>query len=232
MEQLSGTMNNMNTISKAERGSSILIIPLVISVVLLFGAIGFGGWSYNKMLDYKNNVDTKVALAVNAEKLQEAAAKDAEFAQIEKDPLTTYQGPAAFGSVTIRYPKTWSAYVNDDGNGTPYVDGYFFPGHVPNTNNADNAYALRVQVVQESYSDVLNEVQGNVDNGVTTVVPYKAPKVPTVIGVYIKGKLTGTKSGSMVVLPLRNMTIKLWTEATSFQNDFDTRILPNFTFAP
>jgi len=58
------------------------------------------------------------------------------------------------------------------------------------------------------------------------------PKVPGVIGVKVTGALGNGKSGTMVVIPLRNMTLKLWTEAPSFQQDFNTNILPNLSFAP
>jgi hypothetical protein len=215
-----------------ERGSALLAISLILTILLLIGAVVFGGWAYGKMQDYKNNVDAKVSLAVNTAKQQESAAKDAEFAQVQKQPLKSYNGPQAYGSVTIQYPKSWSAYVKDDGNESPYVDGYFYPNVVPNVQNQSNAFALRVQVVQQSYSSVLNEVQSFVQQGATTVVPYKAAKVPSVIGVRIDGKISNQKNGSMVVLPLRNMTLKIWTEAPSFQVDFTNNILPNFTFAP
>lgn len=214
------------------RGFSVLVIPLVLSILLLIGAAVFGGWAYGKMLDYKNNTDAKIAAAVQVAKQQEDVAKDAAFAQAEKNPLRTYTGPGAYGSVSVSYPKTWSAYVADDTNNSPYIDGYFNPGVVPDIQGQNSAFALRVQVVQQSYSNVISSFTGNVQQGTTKVTPYHMPKVPNVIGVRVDGKLQGQKSGSMVVLPLRNMTLEVWTETPSTISDFNNIILPNFTFAP
>ncbi len=53
-------------------------------------------------------------------------SKDNEFIVREKQPLQTYTGPSAFGSISVKYPKTWSAYVDETNSSTP-VDGYFHP---------------------------------------------------------------------------------------------------------
>jgi hypothetical protein len=205
---------------------------LIIVSVLLVSALGFGGWAFAQMLDYKNNVDAKVATAVDAAKAQEDQAKDAAFAEQEKSPLRTYTGPSAYGSVKIQYPKTWSAYVADGRNSSPFIDAYFYPGAVPDIQSQNSVFALRVQLVQDSYSSVINSLAGYIHQGKTTVRPYKSAKVPSVIGARIEGALPNNKSGSMVVIPLRNMTLKIWTEAPQFKADFDKYILPNYSFAP
>ena len=218
--------------SSSEHGFSLLIVPIALLGLLLIGTLAFGTWAYMSRQDYKNNVDAKVATAVATAKQQEATAKDAEFVQKEKLPLRSYIGPAAYGSVTIKYPKTWSAYVADDATSSPFVDGYFYPGVVPNIQGQSSAFAVRVQVVQQSYNSVLATLQEYVTAGKTKVAPYKAPNVPSVIGVRVDGQITPQKTGSMVVLPLRNMTLEVWTEASQFQDDFNNNILPNFSFAP
>ncbi|HVU59826.1 MAG TPA: hypothetical protein VHC98_03235 [Candidatus Saccharimonadales bacterium] len=216
----------------AERGFSALLIPFIITVLFLVGAVVFGGWAYSKMVDYRDNVNAKINTAVAAAKDAEGKAKDAQFAEEEKRPLRTYTGPAAYGSIKIQYPKTWSAYIADDSNGSPFVNGYFYPDHVPDIQSRSSAFALRVQIVDQSYSVVLSGVEGFVQQGKTKVTPYAAAKVPSIVGSRIDGELPNQKNGSMIVLPLRNTTLELWTEAPSFQNDFDTIILPNFSFSP
>jgi hypothetical protein len=215
-----------------EGGFSALITPLVISVLLAIGAAVFGFWAYGKMLDYKNNTDAKVATAVQAAKQQEDTVKDAAFAEAQKNPLSKYTGPGTYGSVSVSYPRTWSAYVADDSVGSPYVDGYFNPSVVPDIRGQNSAFALRIQVVQQSYSTTLTSLTSFVQSGTAKVSPYHLPKVPNVIGVRVDGKLDTLRSGSMVILPLRNMTLKIWTETPSTQSDFNNIILPNFTFAP
>ena len=216
-----------------ERGLSALLIPFILSVVFLVGAVIFGGWAYAKMVDYKNNVNLKVQAAVVLAKQQEAAAKDQEFTQKYNEPFRTYTGPSAYGSVSVQYPRTWSAYVNDTNTGSPFIDGYFYPNVVPSITSTSSAFALRIQVVSESYSTVLTQATGLVQQGKTKVAPFTAPKVPSIVGARLDGQLINQtqKSGSMVILPLRNTTLMLWTETPQFQTDFEN-ILQNFTFAP
>ncbi len=228
---MSFTMSSMR--SSTERGFNILAIPLAFSLLLMIGALIFGIWAFSQKQSEKSNVNTKVNAAVTVAKQQEADLKNAQFAQTENYPFRTYTSPTIYGSVVVKFPNTWSAYVIDDTNSSPYVDGYFYPNTVPDTQSTTVAFALRLQIVQESYSDVLNNIQSNVQQGQTTVTPYKAPNVPSVIGSLVTGKLPSiSRSGTMVVLPLRNMTLELWTEAPQYVADFNNIVLPNFSFSP
>jgi len=226
--------SNMSVMrSSEESGFSVLVVPLLITVLLLIGAVIFGAWAYGKMLGYKNNVNTKVNAAIIVAKQQEASVENAQFAQTEKYPLKTYNSSATYGSVVVKYPNAWSAYVIDDTNNTPYVEGYFYPNVVPDTQSATADFALRIQILQDSYSSVLSSVQSDVQQGLTTVSPYKAPSVPNVVGSEIVGQLPSIgRTGTMVVLPLRTLTLELWTEGPQFVTDFNNIILPNFTFSP
>jgi len=215
-----------------QSGYSALVLSLSLSIFFLVVAIVFGAWAFMQMLDYKDHSDAKVAAAVTQAKTEEDSVKDAAFAEVEKQPLRTYQGSATYGSVNVSYPKTWSAYVVDTRNTTPFIDGYFYPGSVPDVTQQASVFALRVQVVDDDYSNVVKQLTSLVQQGKATVTPYKAPKVPSVIGVRVDGQITFAKTGSMVILPLRNMTLKVWTEGPQFENDFNTNILPNLTFKP
>ncbi len=219
-----------------------LAVSLVLAILLLVGALAFGGWAYGSRQDYKNNTDAKIATAVTVAKQQEASAKDKAFAEAEKNPLKAYNGPEAFGSIVMQYPKTWSGYVVEasDGNSNgAQLDGYFYPGIVPSVNNNQaSTFALRLQVLNQSYSETVEGLDRDSRSEAPPVIsPYALPKVPKVVGVKVDGKLpisgsSGDKTGSMVVLPLRSQTIQLWTEGSQFTNDFNNIILPNFSFSP
>ncbi|MDB5164429.1 MAG: hypothetical protein JWL89_55 [Candidatus Saccharibacteria bacterium] len=216
-----------------------LVISLVFAVLFLIGAIAFGAWAYGSRQDYKANSDAKVNIAVNAAKEREAVAQGKIYAEKAKDPLRIYNGPEAYGSLGISFPKTWSGYVDDSGTGTAQVDGYFYPGTVPAIANPNSIFALRVQVINTAYSQVvanLNNQQKSTDPKIVplTINPYALPKVPKTVGVQASGTLVdkNSKLGTMVVLPLRSQTLEIWTEGTQFLPDFNTYILPNFTFSP
>lgn len=211
---------------------NILLIPLILLSLFFIAAVSFGVWAYQSRQDYKNNTDQKIDAAVVIAKQQESTAKDKIFAEQEKSPLKSYSGPSAYGSLVVQYPKTWSAYISDDTGSDPYIDGYFSPGVVPTITNEKAVFALRIQVVQQNYSDVLNNFQSQVDEGKVSVSPYKLAKVPSVIGSRLEGTIDNEKTGTMIVLPMRDKTLKIWTNATQYRGDLDTYILPNLTFSP
>jgi len=184
--------------------------------------------------DYKQNSDKKVAAAVEIAKKQTETAKDNEFLEKEKYPLRHYTGPSAYGSVDIQYPKTWSAYVTESGNGSTPISGYFHPSFIPSTQQgqSSNSFALRLEVASTSYDQALKQFDGNIKQGKIKVSPYKAPKVQSVLGARLDGEIVTGKQGSMVLIPLRDKTLKIWTEATNFRGDFDNIIMANIVFVP
>ncbi len=211
---------------------NILLVPFILAVLFLLAALGFGGWSYASRQDYKNNVDQKISAAVELAKQQESTQKDKQFAEAEKKPLKTYSGPQTSGSLIIKYPKTWSSYVDDTTVGSIPVDGYFYPGTVPSITAASSTFALRVQVLAQAYSDVLGNLAGQQQNGLITVDAYRLPNVPSVVGVIVNGQIEPNKTVSMVILPLRDKTIEISTQGDQFRSDFTNNILPNLTFSP
>lgn len=208
---------------------NVLLIPLILASLFLMGALAFGFWAFGERQDYKNNSDEKVAAAVAVAKQQEGIVKDKQYAEAAKLPLKTYNGPEQSGSIALQYPKTWSAYVVAGSNGDASLDGYFNPDVVPSTDDENSTFALRLQVVDNPYSDELQDYQGNEE---VTIAPYALPKLPKVIGVRISGQIEENKKGSMVVLPVRDKTLKIFTESESYLNDFDNNILANLTFSP
>lgn len=215
-----------------ERGElNILLVPVILLAVLFVGAASFAAWAYAGRQDYKNNSDKKVAAAVAANKKVVQAEDAKKYAEEAKQPLKTYSGPDAYGSLQLSYPKTWSVYMATGSSSTP-IDGYLNPDVVPSISDQASTFALRVQVVQQSYATVLQSFSSSVKTGKATVSPYKLPKMQDVIGSRVDGQLTPKKQGSMVILPVRDKTLKIWTESSNFKADFDNNILANFTFSP
>lgn len=208
------------------------LIGLIIVSLLLVGSLAFGAWAFMSRQDYKNNSDKKAAAAADQRQAEVEKAAAAKFAEEEKKPLTSHKSPDQYGSIEVHYPKTWSAYVRESLSGNTPVDNYFHPRAVPDANKPENNFALRIQVVQESYEKVIKSYESDVKAGKLTASPYTLPKVSDVVGTRFDGQVGRNKQGSMTVLPLRNVTIKIWTESTSYVADFNNIILPNLTFAP
>lgn len=217
--------------SREEGSINVLLIPLILAVVFFFAALAFGLWAYSSRQDYKNNTDAKIATAVEVAEKETATEKDNEFIQREKQPLKEYKGPASYGTLSIKYPKTWAAYVDESGKSGTGLDGYFHPNFVPGV-ASDTDYALRVQVTDTSYADELRTHDSNVKSGKTKASPYKPVNVENVIGTQLTGEIGNQETGTLILLPLRDKTIKLWTEADQFNDDFVNNVLANFKFVP
>lgn len=208
--------------------SSALLIGLVF---LLLASSAFGVWAFMGRADYKNNSDKKSAAAVVIAKEKQKAIDDASFLEKEKQPYETFDGPSEFGSIKIVYPKTWELYVDikTAGSGTS-VDGYAHPGYVPGV-QSDTAFALRFQVLGSDYDGFLKQYESGAKNATVAVSPFRAELVNTVLGSRIDGQITTKRTGSVVLLPLRDKTLKIWTESTAYTADFN-EILKNLTFSP
>ncbi len=212
-----------------ERGSlNILLIPLIFAVLFFFGAAGFGAWAYMERQDYKDNSDKKstaaVAVAVNKTKSE----KDNEFAEKEKEPLKSYVGPESLGSITFQYPKTWSTYVSQPANNTITILSN--PDIV--VGGQSSSYALRVEVVSQTYDTVVGTFDNAVKTKKVTATAYALPKVPKTVGLRFDGAIATDRQGAIVILPLRDKTVKISVESTNYLKDFNGIILPNFTFSP
>ena len=208
-----------------------LIIALAIASVLLLGFIGFGVWAFTSRQDYKNNSDQKSAKAVAIAVQNESSKKDNEFVEKEKNPLKTYVGPEAYGSVSISYPKTWGAYVVQTDRASVPVDGYFHPNFVPGLQSG-TAYALRVQIMSQSYDQEMKQFDSKVKSGKVSVAPFVAKSVPGVTGARVEGEINTGQKDYMILLPLRDKTLKISTESQQFVGDFDNIILANLKFVP
>lgn len=209
-----------------------LIVGLIIAVLLFIAAAVFGLWAFTQMQDYKNNSDKKAAVAVAT--ANEAQKKDleAQFAEQEKSPNKTYTSPAQYGSVALVYPKTWSAYAVESDNSSQPVDVYFYPNFVPNVAGKNNYY-LRMQELSASYESTLKTYQDKAKQGTVTISTFTPALVKNATpGVIISGQLETDKKGTLVILPVRDKTLKIWTESDAAAGDFTNTVLKNLTYSP
>lgn len=208
-----------------------LIIALIIFIILFLATAGFASQIAGERDDYKNNVDGKIAIAVEDAILQNSKEKEEEFLEREKNPYRTYSGPSAFGELIIQYPKTWSAAISETGKGKTPIDGYLHPNFVPDLRSGAG-FALHIEVLNQPYDKVLGSYESNAKKGIVRISPYAAPKVPQVGGSRVDGEVVKNHQGSTVLFPLRDKTIRLTTLSPQFVPDFNNIILPNLVFTP
>jgi len=207
------------------------IASLVVTILLLFGAIGFGVWAYLGRQDFKFNSDKKVAAAVDIAKQQESSAKDKEFIEKEKNPLTTYISSDTVGTIKLFYPKTWSVYMDESGSGNLPLSGLMHPKFVPGL-QSKTAFALEVKVNNQNYANMMRQYESKSKSGLVTVTAFRLANVPDVLGSRVDGEINNSQQGAIVLLPLRDKTITISTQSQQYKGDFDNIILPNMTFVP
>jgi hypothetical protein len=218
-------------------GSTSFVVSVLLSI-LLIGTGSFAYWAFSGRQDYKNNSDKKVAAAVSSAEKAQAAKLNELFAQESKNPNKAYVGPSAFGSITFNYPKTWSAYVDESNQNQP-INGYFSPDKVPGVSTG-SAFALRVELVTGNYTQIVHQFDSQVKLGKIKAAAYVPPKVNGVAsvqpGTRFDGQLVqtaaGPQTGSMVVIPVRDKVLKIYTLSNSYLADFNNIVLPSLTFIP
>lgn len=206
--------------------------------VLLIGLSIFAGWAYKSRQDYKNNSDQKVNAAVSAAKTAQAAQLQKKFEQESKNPNKTYQGPSAYGSITFKYPKTWSAYVDETNTSEP-INGYFYPDKVPGI-QSPTAFALRIELINSPYAQVMQQFDSQVKQGTVKAAAYVPPKVKgkpnvqpgTKLDGVINRNQAGDQQGSMVVIQVRDKTLEISTQSPKFLADFNNIVLKSLSFVP
>jgi hypothetical protein len=215
------------------RGSIVTIVLAVLLVV----AVIFGGWAFSKMNHYKNDADKIAADAVSKAKKDQALQLQAQFAEQSKSPFKTFHGSPTYGSISFNYPKTWSAYVDLSSTSEP-INGYFQPDVVPGV-QSNTAFALRVEVVNTDYSQVMQQLASYISQGALTAKAYVPPKLQGVAnvvpGTYLSGQINNqdqTQRGNMLVIKVRDKTLEIYSESNSFAADFNNTVLSSLTFAP
>jgi hypothetical protein len=203
-------------------------IPLAVLAVL---TVVFGGaaiWAYGQFTNQRDNTDALVAEAVATAEATQAATLEAQFAEELKSPYETYTAPSAFNSVAVTYPRSWSAYVIESSNGRTPLDGYIHPNYVPDV-RSDTNFALRFTLETTDYADEVESYQRSVDDG---TIKASGVTINTIDGVRLDGAIERDTNGALVLLPIRDKVLKIWTESTAYLNDFNSIILENLTFDP
>lgn len=201
--------------------------------LLTIGGAVFGFWAFGERQTYKNDTDAIVAREVETAKGEQKDEDALQFAEEAKNPLKPFTGPSSYGSINLLYPKTWSGYIDAANDGSTPFMALFHPGTVAAlSSDGGPAVALKVEVLEEAYSVVVKEREQKLESGDLTASAYAFPKRPDEVGIRFVGKITDEFVGTEILIPLRDKTIVVTTQTDQFLNDFNTYILPNFTFEP
>jgi hypothetical protein len=205
-----------------------LLIASIILGLLTVVFAGFSVWAYTNYVDHRDNVAKKVEAAVTQAKKEQSAADEKLFLEREKEPYVQFAGPDDLGHVTFSYPKTWSMYVANNGAGGNGYEAYLNPLSVPAITK-DQAYAIRVEVSNDTYEDTLGGYEKLVQKGELKSSPIT---VNGFSGIRLDGSFSKTRSGSAVVFKVRDKSLIISTDSDNFKGDFDNIVVKSLDFNP
>lgn len=222
--------------SPDEKGSVLSLLVIAILVITLLGVVVFALSANSGKQDLQKNLDAKVGVAVEEAKKVQAEELRKQFDEESKSPNKTYKSPVSSGSISFSYPKTWSAYVVEGTNSSQPINAYFHPDVVPGVQTEGGVYALRIEMLNTDYSQVISSLSTQNKAGSLTASAYIPPKMENVTNVQPGTKFNGAieqkKNGSLVVIKVRDKTLKIYTESVDYLRDFNNIILPSLTFSP
>lgn len=213
-------------ITPSQRGEvNLLVVALAVLGIFVLVFAGLFINSYMKAQDATKNVKAKTAVAYKLG--QEAGAKtqketDAAAAKAaEQNPYRAYTAPTAFGEFTIKFPKSWSSSVSENLTNSSQVELIANPEFIKILPNNSINYALRVTLVNNTYTSVQSQYGQQVKNKKATA---KAVKVSGIDATRYEGEYKQGKSGVAVLVPVRDKTVVFTTENTKYQPEFEATL--------
>ena len=197
---------------------SVLAVVFVVLFVLFFA-------KYNEA---KTDLDEKIAIAVAKAEDEQAEALEKEFSEREKDPYKDFAGPEDYGSLSFKYPRTWSVYIAADATNGGDYKAFLNPNEV--SSNPDSSLnALRVQIVNRSTEAVKAEYQKAVTAKNATPRAEEI-SINGTAATHYSGTIPGTEfNGHIVLFKIRDKTAILRTDSELFIDDFN-KVLDTVSF--
>lgn len=189
-----------------------------IGFVVLFAIAGaLAGWAYILYDEQKSDVEGKIKVAVIEAKKEQVEEDNKNFEEARKEPRIEFVGPEDYGRVSFMYPRTWSVYVANDASDRKSYEAYFHPVSVPPIGNKESRYAYRLEIINKDYDDVLAEYASRLKKG---ELSSSAPEFNGNASTRLDGVIAKDVRGSVVLMRVRDKTIRISTDADVFKPDY------------
>ena len=208
----------MSRRNKYEQGSvDGWMIGTIGCLVLFLIAGALAIWVYMMYVQEKSDVDGKIQLAETKARSEQSEVERKKFAEEAKNPRIEFVGPSDYGRVSFMYPKTWSVYVDKDGSDRGDYKAYLHPEIVPSVGNSASRFALRIEVLNSDFDKILAQYASILKKGdvVSSSVEYNGNSATRLDGAFSKDL-----RGSVVLMRVRDKTIRFSTDADTFKPDF------------
>ena len=203
---------------RADNQQKDLIRTIVIIGLALVSAtfIALFIWMYIQWNEANTAVEAKIKVEFEEAVSANTAELENDFANREKQPYKTFGGPSDYGSLSFEYPKTWSVYIAADVTDGKNYEAYFNPNIIKPISD-DTIDALRLKITNESTDSILEDYNGEVEDGNLTVETRQINGDPVTI---FTGQITDEFQGKVAVFKIRDKTVIIQTDATIFFDEF------------
>jgi Tfp pilus assembly protein PilV len=197
------------------------VSPLLILVIVLgAGALIFAVLTimfYSQARTATTTLDAQKAAAVAKAKAEQKTDDDAANTAANESPFRSYTAPVEYGSFEIKFPKNWSAWVDQEKSGTQ-VSLELNPDFVRRTNSTDELYATRVQLIERTSDQYMTSYNSQVQRGAlkkadATVSGQKAFD--------LTGSFQDKRTTRMVVVPVRDKVLVFINENSRYASEFN-----------
>ncbi len=187
----------------------------VLVMFLIAGALAI--WAYMSYAQEKNTIDSQVKVAEAKAREEQSKADRDKFNEEAKNPRREFVGPSEYGRVSFLYPKTWSVYVERDGSDRGDYKAYLHPSIVPPVGGKDSRFGMRLEILNDNFDKVLNQYSGQIKKGdlTSSSVQYNGNAATRLDGAFSKDL-----RGSVVLMRVRDKTIRFSTDADTFKPDY------------
>ena len=199
-------------------GADGWMIAAIGFIVLFLVAGALAAWAYLSYDTAKTDVEGQIQVAVTEAKREQSESDYKKYQEDSKNPRLEFVGPAEYGRVSFMYPRTWSVYVDKDAADRRDYMAYLHPVTVPPVSSKESRYALRLEILNKDYDEVVKEYADRLKKGELTS---STPEYNGNASIRFDGAFTKELRGSVVLMRVRDKTIRLSTDADVFKPDFD-----------
>lgn len=208
--------------------ANLLVVMIIVLCLVVAGLGGLSLYYYSRMHTAVTTVEEQKQEAAGIAKEEQKKQDEADFIEREKEPYRLYEAPAVLGPVRVEFPKTWNVYAAEDEKASLQLDVFMYPGVVRAEKSTTDAYAFRLQLSRRLYPDTVAQYQKQVDKAVLNA---QAVEISGIKGIRYNGQFKDNANGSIILLPIRDKTLLVWTESQVYIADFN-QILTKVVFSP
>lgn len=191
---------------------------MILLVLVIIGLAAVAGIYFSRYTVLQREYDSQLAQEVEEARAEQKQQDEAEFTERQKEPFRSYTAPPILGDIVISFPKNWSLHVIEAEASSTALDLTMHPEAIKENRNVQAPYALRVTLERELYSEVL----GSYSSAVTgETLNAQAIEISGITGTRLNGEIRNGVEGALVLLPLRDKTLSIWTESDRFISDFN-----------